>query len=84
MLSRFGLVLSLNYQGADYPENIITINGTKIKNVQSFKYLGSTITYNEPGTSEKELTNRNGMVHGKFSELKRLPLCNYHGGENYR
>ena len=74
----------LNYQGSDYPENIITINGTKIKNVQSFKYLGSTITYNEPGTSEKELTNRNGMVHGKFSELKRLPLCNYHGGENYR
>ena len=85
LLSRFGLVLSLdktesmilNYQGDDYPDTIISINNTQIKNVTHFKYLGSTKAYNEVGTCEKELKNRIGMAHGKFSEIKSL-LCNYH------
>ena len=85
LLSRFGLVLSLdktesmilNYQGSEYPDNIISINNNKIKNVKHFKYLGSTISFNEVGTSHREIKNRIGMAHGKFSELKKL-LCNYH------
>ena len=85
LLSRFGLVLSLdktqsmilNYQGTEYPDNILNINNTQIKNVTHFKYLGSTISYNEVGTCDKEVENRIGMAHGQFSELKSL-LCNYH------
>lgn len=85
LLARFGLVLSLdktesmilNYQGSEYPKNIISINNTKIKNVTYFTYLGSTISFNEVGTSNKEIKNRIGMAYRNFSELKKL-LCNYH------
>ena len=85
ILSRFGLVLSidktesmiLNYQGESYPENIITINNQKIKNVKSFKYLGAILSYNEAGTSNLEISNRIAMANAKFASLKKL-LCNYH------
>ena len=84
LLSRFGLVLSLdktesmilNYQGDDYPDNI-TIKQKKIKNVKTFKYLGAMLSYNEPGTSDAEISHRIGMANAKFASMKKL-LCNYH------
>ena len=37
----------------DYPENLHTINGVDLKNVHViFKYLGSKIQYNQPGTGD--------------------------------
>ena len=36
----------------DYPENLHTINGVDLKNVKIFKYLGSKIQYNQPGTGD--------------------------------
>ena len=87
LLKRFGLVISidktktmiLNFKGKkeDYPEHLITINNIPIENVTEFIYLGATITYNEPGTSEKELDRRIGSANRKFAEYKKL-LCNYH------
>ena len=87
LLQRFGLVISidktktmiLNFKGKsdEYPSELITINNVPIKNVTQFTYLGAIITYDEPGTSDKELDRRIGLAHGKFAEMKKL-LCNYH------
>ena len=87
LLKRFGLVVSLdktktmilNYQGKDedYPSVVVHMDGKPIENVKNFVYLGTIITFNEPGTSDKELDRRIGLAHGKFTELKKL-LCNYH------
>ena len=87
LLKRFGLVVSLdktktmvlNYQGKDedYPSVVVHMDGKPIENVKHFVYLGATIAFNEPGTSNKELDRRIGLAHGKFTELKKL-LCNYH------
>ena len=84
LLHRFGLTISIdktktmifNWKGAEYPESIITINNVHIENVAQFVYLGSVISYSEPGTSDKELDRRIGMAHGKFAEMKKV-LCNY-------
>ena len=87
LLQRFGLVISIdktktmifNWKGteSEYPESIITINNVAIENVKHFVYLGSSISYSEPGTSDKELDRRIGMAHSKFAEMKKV-LCNYH------
>ncbi len=68
LLKRFGRVISiektktmiLNFKGKkeDYPKHLITINNKPVENVTEFIYLGAIITYNEPGTSEKELNKR--------------------------
>ena len=67
----------MNYKGDLYPESLLSINNAIIDNVKEFKYLGSTVTYNEPGTSTSELNQRVGMATGKFSQMKKI-LCNYH------
>ena len=85
IFSRFGLVISIdktksmimNFKGDSYPESILSINGIAIDNVKEFKYLGSTVTYNEPGTSTIELDQRIGMATGKFAQMKKI-LYNYH------
>ena len=84
LLNRFGLVISisktktmiLNYKGDDYPETILSIGNEKIDNVKEFVYLGSLVTFNEPGVADSEVNRRIGMALNKFSEIKKL-LCNY-------
>ena len=84
LLGKYGLCISidktktmiLNHPEIDYPDSIIKINGTSIENVMEFKYLGAVITYDDPGTCNKELDKRIGMANAKFSSLKKL-LCNY-------
>jgi hypothetical protein len=93
LLKKFGLVISiektktmiLNFKGSDeeYPSVLVHIDSKPIENVKLFVYLGSTITYNEPGTPTKELDRRIGLAHGKFAELKNV-LCNYHLRLNIR
>ena len=93
LLKKFGLVISidktktmiLNFKGSEeeYPSTLVQIDNKPIENVKLFVYLGSTITYNEPGTATKELDRRIGLAHGKFAELKHV-LCNYHLRLNIR
>ena len=65
-----------NYKGDDYPESFLSIDNEIIDNVRDFTYLGSLISYNDPGVSVKEVDRRIGMAINKFSEMKKL-LCNY-------
>ena len=50
--------------------------GGDIEHVDSFKYLGSFKTDDEPGVSDKEISYRIGLATGKFNSLKRI-LCNH-------
>ena len=84
LLSKFGLTISidktksmiLNFQADEYPESVVSINGDIIDNVKEFVYLGSLITYSNPGVPDGEISRRIGMSLGKFSQMKKL-LCNY-------
>ena len=67
----------LNHQGENYPETIITIDTKNISNVNDFVYLGTLITFSNPGVPDEEINRRIGMALGKFSQIKKL-LCNYH------
>ena len=57
--------------------NIVSVDVKAIDNVKEFNYLGTPITYDHPGTSNKELDRSIGMANSKFSSLKKL-LCNYY------
>ena len=65
-----------NYKGDAYPESFLSIENENIDNVKEFVYLGTPISYDHPGVSEKEADRRIGMTLKKFSEMKNL-LCNY-------
>ena len=55
----------------------MSINGSPIKNVEYFKYLGAIISFSEPGTANKEIEQRIAMAITKFSVMKKI-ICNYH------
>ena len=59
-----------NFNGPDqeYPESILSLDGEKIDNVKSFKYLGSQVQYNQPTTGDTEITCRIDMAEAKFYE----------------
>ena len=52
------------------PRANLTIDNTRIEQVQNFKYLGTIIT--EDGRTETEIKKRAGMAKEKFSEMKNL------------
>ena len=91
LLEEYGLKLSLgktetmisNYSGHDYPESIVTLDGEKIKNSESFKLLGSKIRYNEPHTGDIEVSARIEAGRCKFAELRNL-LTNRHIAMKHR
>ena len=60
----------------DYPQSFLSINDKPIKNVKQFKFLGSTIKFNEINTGEYETSVRIETAKYKFAEMKRL-LLNY-------
>ena len=84
LLSKFGLVINipktktmiLNYEGHQYPDTIVKVDGKPIENVKEFVYLGTLLNYSNPGTSDHEIDRRIGMATSKFAEMKKL-LCNY-------
>ena len=55
-------------------KTFLTSTMKKIDNVEEFVYLGSLITYNEPGFVDKEINRRIGMALNKFSEMKKLVM----------
>ena len=59
-----------NFNGPDqeYPESILSLDGEKIDNVKTFKYLGSQVQYNQQTTGDTEITCRIDMAESKFYE----------------
>ena len=68
IFTRFGLQMSLvktetmimsaDIEEENYPESICTLDGQKLKNVKTFKYLGQKFQFNEPYTASVELLTR--------------------------
>ena len=61
-----------------YPDSIIKFGdeNEKVKNSQTFKFLGSMVNFKEIGTGNTELNNGINSVQGKFKEYRRI-LTNY-------
>ena len=59
-----------NFNGPDdeYPESILSLDGKRIDNVKTFKYLGSQVQYDQPTTGDTEITCRIDMAESKFYE----------------
>ena len=53
-----------------YPTSICNLNSISIQNSKSFKYLGTTIEYNNSSTGDPELNNRIIAGKCKYYELK--------------
>ena len=61
----------LNQQHIDtrYPKTISHTAGEEIENVETFRYLGAQIKYDEPTTGEAELELHVDSTVAKFYEL---------------
>ena len=60
------MILNHQYLNIEYPSSISELNGIKIENVTSFRYLGYQITFNEPGTGDAETELRIDCAECKF------------------
>ena len=60
----------LNFSGTEeeYPKSFCQLNGSKIKNVKLFKYLGASVVYNKATTGETEINQRIDSAEAKFYE----------------
>lgn len=64
-----------NWKGDEdsmYPASIIEINGKKVENVKTFKYLGVWNSFGEDSIGSKEMNYRIGAAAGAFAEHKKL------------
>ena len=59
-----------------YPASIVTLNGSSLRNVKEFKYLGSQLHHEQPNTGDVELNHRIQLANSKFAEKLNL-LQNY-------
>ena len=69
------MIFNAECDDADYPETLHTVNGIELKNVKVFKYLGSKLQYNQPGTGDTEIESRINLAKGKF-ESQKFIFCN--------
>ena len=51
----------------DYPKTLTTLNHEPIENVQSFRYLGNVIEYNQANTGDAEIQLRMRLADGQFA-----------------
>ena len=83
VFQRFGLKINasktetmiLNYKclsSEEYPESIVTLNSTDLRNVKEFRYLGANVHHEEPNTGEVELNLRFQLANSKFAEMSNL------------
>ena len=56
----------------EYPQSIIAINGKKINNVTTFKYLGVWLTYNNINVGITEIEHRINSAFSAFAANKKL------------
>ena len=70
------MVLNQQHIDTRYPKTICHIAGEEIENVETFRYLGAQIKYDEPTTGDAELELRIDSAVAKFYELG-LKLMNY-------
>ena len=62
------MIFNFNGNDDEYPESILSLDGEKIDNVKTFKYLGSQVQYDQPNTGDTEITCRIDMAESKFYE----------------
>ena len=80
LFSKFGLSINatktetmiINFAEEVYPESIVTLRGTPLKNVKEFRYLGACIRFDEPNTGDIEINQRIQMSQSKFAEMSNL------------
>lgn len=60
-----------------YPKSICSLNKFPVKNSQFFKYLGTTVEYNDSSVGQLELNNRITSATCKYYELKNF-FKNFH------
>ena len=56
---------------ANYPSSIITLNNEIIENVNTFRYLGNEIQFDQPNTGQAEINLRIRHAEGQFSKHRR-------------
>ena len=61
-------IFDFNGPNHNYPESILSLDGERIDNVKTFKYLGSQVQYDQPSTGDTEITCRIDMAESKFYE----------------
>ena len=80
IFSTFGLSINelktetmiLNHPEQEYPKSLFSLRNTEIKNVDSFKYLGAYLHYQEPNTGDMELNYRIQSASAKFAQMSNL------------
>ena len=77
------MIINSNNTTDNYPQSIISVNGTAIENTPTFKYLGVWITYNKQSIGNDELEHRINSSHIAFSENRKL-LTNMNVGLHTR
>ena len=65
------MILNQQYEGREYPSTISSLRGNDLENVESYRYLGCEVKYDEPSTCETELNLRVDAVECKFYSLAR-------------
>ena len=64
------MIFNQQYTGEAYLDLISSINGKRIENVKTYKYLGSEIKFNET-TGSAELNLRSDAATSKFYSLSK-------------
>ena len=59
-----------------YPKSIVTLEKQPIENVETFRYLGDEIKFNEPSTGDAEVDLRINIAEAKFYQIIKK-LVNY-------
>ena len=82
VFSNFGLTsngnkaktMIFNFQSTSlpYPTTICNLRGLAIENVLTFKYLGTTIHYNQTGVGEEEVKNRIIAAKSSFQQRNHI------------
>lgn len=83
VFKRFGLTVNIKktktmifnfnyakeYNGQKYPNSIAKLQNQSVENVETFRYLGDEIKYDEPTTGDAEVNLRISIAEAKFYEL---------------
>ena len=65
------MILNQQYEGREYPSSISSLRGNDLENVESYRYLGCEVKYDEPSTGETERNLRADAAECKFYSLVR-------------